>query len=46
MTEVLRLRRGDVDAREGALRLTNLKQRRRAPATTALRLRRSVRRRG
>ena len=30
VTEVLRLRRGDVDAREGALRLTNLKQRRRA----------------
>jgi integrase/recombinase XerD len=30
VTEVLRLRRGDVDAREGALRLVNLKQRRRA----------------
>ena len=30
VTEVLRLRRGDVDAREGALRLANLKQRRRA----------------
>jgi hypothetical protein len=30
VTEVLRLRRGAVDAREGALRLTNLKQRRRA----------------
>src|SRR5262249_20666086 len=30
VSEVLRLRRGDVDAREGALRLTNLKQRRRA----------------
>jgi integrase len=30
VTEVLRLLRGDVDAREGALRLANLKQRRRA----------------
>ncbi len=30
VTEVLRLRRGDLDARAGALRLTNLKQRRRA----------------
>jgi hypothetical protein len=30
VTEVLRRRRGDVDAREGAQRLTNINQRRRA----------------